>query len=272
MLKKIISGGQTGADQAALDAAIELGMPYGGWVPKGRKTEIGPLPLKYCLQEMNSARYSKRTRQNVIDSEGTVIFSHGKLEGGSKYTRKAAKKHVRPWLAVDFNLLPSFEIIVNLHQWVSENDISILNVAGARAKKDSKIYSAVKFIMTCIILLEGLDSIRLQEQKNEETTKNSSLRVWAKTLDEAANRLISELPMMDRIIISNMEVEDLDPVHLAFAEFVKNRFLFEHTSELLISCQQEAGREDLSPENEVTLIIHRVWEKLRADNELRLMR
>jgi len=82
MLSKIISGGQTGADQAALDAAIALGILHGGWIPKGRLTEAGPLPDKYALTEMPTKDYLARTRQNVLDSDGTVIFSHGDRTGG----------------------------------------------------------------------------------------------------------------------------------------------------------------------------------------------
>jgi len=83
MLEKIISGGQTGADRAALDVALKFNIPYGGWVPKGRIAEDGPLPRKYQLQEMPTPSYPARTEQNVIDSDGTVIFSHGKPAGGT---------------------------------------------------------------------------------------------------------------------------------------------------------------------------------------------
>lgn len=79
MIIKIISGGQTGADQGALDAAIELDIPHGGWVPKGRKTEASPLPAKYRLQEMPTASYKARTERNVVDSDGTAILSRGRL-------------------------------------------------------------------------------------------------------------------------------------------------------------------------------------------------
>lgn len=96
MLSKIISGGQTGADQAALDAAIELGIPQGGWIPKGRLTEAGTLPEKYNLTEMPTKAYLKRTRQNVLDSDGTVIFSHGELKGGSKRTADFATELRKP--------------------------------------------------------------------------------------------------------------------------------------------------------------------------------
>ena len=83
MIEKIISGGQTGADQAALDAAIKYNFPHGGWIPKGRKTEDGRLPDEYKLKEMSTDSYKERTEQNVIDSDGTVIISHGDLTGGS---------------------------------------------------------------------------------------------------------------------------------------------------------------------------------------------
>ena len=87
MVTKIISGGQTGADRAALDVAIKLGILHGGWIPKGRLTENGKLDDKYQLKEMDTANYNQRTEQNVIDSNGTLILSHGKLTGGSDYTQ-----------------------------------------------------------------------------------------------------------------------------------------------------------------------------------------
>lgn len=83
MIKKIISGGQTGADRAALDAAIKLEIPHGGWVPKGRKAEDGVIPEKYQLQEMPTAKYPERTENNVLHSDATLILTHGPLARGS---------------------------------------------------------------------------------------------------------------------------------------------------------------------------------------------
>jgi predicted Rossmann-fold nucleotide-binding protein len=100
MISKLISGGQTGADRAALDVAIDLGIPHGGWLPKGRKTEAGRLPAKYQLNELPTDSYPKRTEQNVIDSDGTLIVSHGPLTGGSDYTRQMAEKHGKPLMHI----------------------------------------------------------------------------------------------------------------------------------------------------------------------------
>ena len=119
MIHKIISGGQTGADQAALDAAIELGIEHGGWVPKGRLTEDGRLPDKYNLTEMPSDRYPERTEQNVIDYHGTVIFSYDDLTRGSSYTQEMAKKHGRPYLHIDLKNTTAFDAAVNINAWLN---------------------------------------------------------------------------------------------------------------------------------------------------------
>jgi predicted Rossmann-fold nucleotide-binding protein len=87
LLSKIISGGHTGADRAALDVAMDLGIPHGGWVPKGRMAEDGTVSEKYELQEMATESYEKRTEQNVLDSDGTLILSHGKLTESQRTSR-----------------------------------------------------------------------------------------------------------------------------------------------------------------------------------------
>ena len=98
VISKTISDGQTGADRAALDVAIKFGIPHGGLIPKGRKTEDGPLPDTYHLQEMPTATYGKRTEQNLIDADGTLIVSHGRLASGSALTPKLDKVHGHPLL------------------------------------------------------------------------------------------------------------------------------------------------------------------------------
>lgn len=142
-IEKIISGGQTGADRAALDFAIENNIPYGGWLPKGRITEDGTLPEKYHLQEMPTEDYSKRTEKNVLDSDATVIISHGFLTGGSALTREYAILHNKHWIHIDMNELSLDEAADAMIAWLSENQIRILNVAGARAGKDPSIYDTV---------------------------------------------------------------------------------------------------------------------------------
>jgi len=141
-IEKIVSGGQTGADRAALDFAIDCQIPYGGWVPKGRKTEDGTLPAKYQLQEMPTPEYSKRTEKNVLDADGTVIVSHGFLTGGSALTREFAIQHNKPWIHIDLKELSLEEASKALAGWLKDNAIRVLNVAGPKAGKDPRIYEA----------------------------------------------------------------------------------------------------------------------------------
>jgi hypothetical protein len=140
MLKKIISGGQTGADVAGLDVAIKHGISHGGAIPKGRLTEEGVLPEKYKLKEMTTKSYPKRTAKNVTDSDGTVIFTHGKLTGGSLLTQKKAFEHGKSMIHLDMNEITVEEASDLLKDFIQENGIEALNVAGSRGSKDPEIY------------------------------------------------------------------------------------------------------------------------------------
>lgn len=141
-IAKIISGGQTGADRAALDFAIKHNIPYSGWIPKGRKTEDGQLPHRYMLQEMPTDAYSQRTEKNILDSDGTVIVSHGLLSGGSALTREFAIQHSKSWIHFDMDELTIDVVAERCLSWLTRNEIKILNVAGPRGSKDPKIYKA----------------------------------------------------------------------------------------------------------------------------------
>ena len=140
MLKKIISGGQTGADVAGLDVAIKHGIPHGGAIPKGKLTEDGVLPEKYDLQEMTTKSYPKRTEKNVVDSDGTAIFTHGKLTGGSLLTQKKAILHDKPIIHLDMEKVTLDEAVDLLRAFIHKNGIEVLNVAGRRESKDPDIY------------------------------------------------------------------------------------------------------------------------------------
>lgn len=152
MLKKIISGGQTGVDRAALDAAIRMGIAHGGWIPKGRLTEDGPLPQTYQLEEMETDSYPARTEKNVVVSDGTLIISRGPLTGGTEYTRKMVLKHGKQMLHIDLALYSNILDAASLvSSWIDMNKVDILNVAGPRASKDPNIYVDALAILTHII-------------------------------------------------------------------------------------------------------------------------
>lgn len=127
--ERIVSGGQTGVDRGALDAAMALGIEHGGWCPRGRLAEDGVIPERYQLQQTRSARYSVRTRQNVVDSSGTLILCRGPLRGGTELTHRLAKRLEKPFLIVDLLQGPDGE---EVWRWLRACDVRILNVAGPR--------------------------------------------------------------------------------------------------------------------------------------------
>lgn len=147
---KIISGGQTGADQAALDAAITLGIPHGGWIPKGRKTEAGPLPSFYQLNEHPSPRYRDRTERNILTADATLICSFGPLSGGSALTQALAIRHDRPFLHINFEQASPQDSVQWVERWLARIHPQILNVAGPRASSDARIYQSVYDLLTAI--------------------------------------------------------------------------------------------------------------------------
>ncbi len=142
---KIISGAQTGADRAALDWAIFHEIPHGGWCPKGRKAEDGPVAAHYALKETPSASYPQRTQWNVRDSDGTVIFTMAtKLSGGSKLTADAAKKLGKPWLHLSAG---DYSPAADLLEFIAAHNIEVLNVAGTRGSKEPEVAKFVKRVL-----------------------------------------------------------------------------------------------------------------------------
>ena len=155
MLEKIISGGQTGADRAGLDVAINAGFPCCGWCPKGRKAEDGEIPAKYPLQETKSSDYRVRTEQNVKDSDGTVIFTFGEVTGGSALTIKFAKKHKKPFLSIDLSNEDIALLSKRVLDWIKQENIRILNLAGSRESKSPGIYVKVCNILATVLSKKG---------------------------------------------------------------------------------------------------------------------
>lgn len=141
-MNKIISGGQTGADRAALDWAIDHGVQHAGWCPAGRKAEDGPLAPRYQLMETESARYRARTVRNVRDSDATLVTNLGLLEGGSLETLRIAERHVKPVRVVQLDHALSQDAIDELHLWLADAQFDTLNVAGPRESKRPGIYRA----------------------------------------------------------------------------------------------------------------------------------
>ena len=137
---RIVSGGQTGVDRGALDAALSLGVPCGGWCPEGRRAEDGVIARRYPLIELRGAGYEERTHRNVEDSDGTLIITFGRASGGTARTIEICEKLGRPHLIVDAATVLLEYAVHEAVGFVREEDIRQLNVAGPRASGEPRGY------------------------------------------------------------------------------------------------------------------------------------
>jgi len=135
--QKIVSGGQTGVDRAALDVALALAIPCGGYCPKGRRAEDGPISTRYPLTETDGPDYPERTARNVREADGTLILTRGAPRGGTALTREIAERHAKPCLVID---LDSAADPRSIGVWLARQGIRTLNIAGPRESTNPGIY------------------------------------------------------------------------------------------------------------------------------------
>ena len=274
MIRKIISGGQTGVDRAALDAAIKLGIAHGGWIPKGRLAEDGSLPMTYNLQETDGSDYAERTAKNIHEADGTLIVSRGALSGGSALTRQLAIQRERPWLHIDLDDHTAFRAAVAISKWLSENRIEVLNVAGPRASKDPQIYAKTRNLLKSVVYLtlvhENLPNGERKLPAGQMQT--NELSALPATIDEAVERLIADMALKDRVTLANMAEVELAGLETTLGGYILNRFdLDGGNTSLLEACRRSAKSAALSPSAAAGLIIREVWRYLRGTHKLRIV-
>lgn len=157
---KIVSGGQTGVDRAALDVAQKLNIPSGGWCPEGRKAEDGRISSTYPLKELHGADYTERTRQNVIDSDGTLIIYFDSLSGGTKKTSFFCRQNKKPYLLIKATELSPFQAVELIRSFINTHSILTLNIAGPRASEEKLAYPYT--LETLTLLITELNAIKFQ--------------------------------------------------------------------------------------------------------------
>ena len=300
-ISKIVSGAQTGADRGGLDAAVHCGLLCGGWVPKGCRAEDGMIPAEYMclgLRETGSKDYAVRTEANVVDSDATVIFTRGKLEGGSLKTAEFARKHSRPLLHVDLAKSKSDpeKAVRAVVRWLRADcpDSCALNVAGQRESKAPGIQRAVMVRMVDIIsTVNGLGHYPLSDDCGPDSgaavpgpvtgvhvSERDTCQGHAvperfrhpKTIDEAVVIVMAALPAETKDEIRKSNDRELFRLacHFSLAMWVRNLLIHRNVNliDLYADFQRgrSAGRWDGKPEpDDISgAICGQVWERLHA--------
>ncbi len=140
LLTKIVSGGQTGVDRGALDAALAVAFPCGGWCPKDRDAEDGPIPDRYPMTLLVGGGYRQRTVKNVLDSDGTAILFNELLTGGTLYTHDVCRRERKPYIVLDATQISESAAAAKIALFIEEHGIQVLNVAGPRLSKWAEGY------------------------------------------------------------------------------------------------------------------------------------
>lgn len=152
LCQRIVSGGQTGVDRAALDFAYRSRIPHGGWCPKGRLAADGPLSFKYQLRETESEGYRQRTKRNVQDSDATIIFNIGEMEGGTLQTARFATALNKPHRIFQLDQSKLEDVALEVVEWLKQGHYTILNIAGPREEKRPGIYALVLSVLDlCVV-------------------------------------------------------------------------------------------------------------------------
>lgn len=148
-IRQLISGGQTGVDRAALDVALELGIRCGGWCPRGRKAEDGPIDHKYPLWQTPSARYAERTEWNVRVGDATLILTIGQPTGGTALTKSLADDFGKPCLVVDLARDDESAVVLD---WLNMYAVKVLNVAGPRESTSPGVYEMASTFLRRVLM------------------------------------------------------------------------------------------------------------------------
>jgi hypothetical protein len=264
MIKKIISGGQTGVDQSALDIAIKWNIPHGGWVPKGRLTEAGRLSQRYNMQEMPTESYAARTEQNVIDSDGTLILSHGPLSNGSRHTKTMAEKHNKPCLHIDLNGTDVINAARHAYNWIINLNIQTLNVAGTRASTDPSIYQTATHVLTNLLIMDLIEM---------KTPWPDQVSFKPGTIEKAVDSLVSGMSLRERCYIANMLESDLVYLDITLGALIRETYgLKSGNSALHNTLKNLLDRNGINDDDVAKVIINELWKKLHETHVLKIVK
>ena len=274
MIEKIISGGRPGAERAALDASIKLGMSYGGWIPKEGSRPGGMDVDWYNLIEMPTTNRTETFKKNIRESDGTLMLSHGTLSSNVKNSTRTIRRYSTPLLHVDLNSTSAFNAASLINDWIIDNDLNILHVTGPSEKEDHKIYPATLDILQAVYFL-NLTETSMNQPIGAQDLLAQPLKTALppKTAAAAVDIIINEMHLKDRTLMANLREEEIAPLQLTLGLYIKKKLdIWSQDTTLYHSCVAAAEKENLDKSNLPMVFIKMMWKKLRDTHRLRVVK
>lgn len=272
MIEKIISCAQSGAARAALDIAIKLGLPYGGWAVQG-----DPAADKYRLEQLSGGAFKTVSEKAVAAARGSLFFHAGRGDRSlhGEFIQKAALRLNKPFLKVDLSRERGFPASQRVAAWIVEQRLTVLHVDGDDNGRSlpSVADDAAQILEASIFLATMQTGVTSPLQSVVQHTRQPRGQAPPTTLETALNHLQASLSLKDKATIANMAAEELISLHFTLGEYINTHFdIFTANTGLLTDCRRRSGRWGLAPEGMAAVIIRALWERLRDTCRIRIIK
>lgn len=262
MILKIVSSGQPGAEQAALEAAARLELPCDG-LAAGWQTDLGVMPTD---------RWAAAVEENAIAADGTLLFSRGKLPDFFIGIRRKLAPANHAWLEIELNQSAGFRAAETISGWVEEEKIRVLHVSGSAGSDSPSLFRSVADILeaTYYLLMMKESPGGFARTSRMRSTERRDLPV---TVDAAVEYLDRHLPLKDRVLIANMTEKELPGLNAALGDYIKETFgLYVGNTHLMTACRFYLRKASISPDEASFGILRALWLKLRQSLRLRVIK
>ena len=274
MLTKIISGSRSGAEQAALDAAVSLDVARGGWIPGHREDGTAGRPAEYNLREMPDADGMQSAARNIRDADGTLIVSKGPLSAILEQIHQTVHRQSKPFHHIDLKRTPAFRAAAAILDWIDQYDLQSLYVTGPEESQAPSIYGHTRKILETLYYLDivkgGMPSGATAKNRKHRLPAESDI---PETIDAAADLIIREMPLRDRVLLSNFTYPELAGLQPTLGLYIRKKLAaWSVSNHLMDACLRESNRLEFSEYSAAAVIIEKIWQKLRKSHKLRVVK
>ena len=256
IIRKIISSGQAGAERAALDVAIKLDIPCGGWIPETRGYPDDVIAERYELQKIPDAGYADLAEKNVLESDAILIISNGKVTGSAEVSRKLALISRRHLLHIDLHMTPALQAVSIISSWLRLNKVEILYVTGPEAMKDPVIYHDTMYLLENALRINGIKHI-VDEFLDDPSAAT-------RTVDNVVHRIMSKISLKQKVGIANLKVREIETLQYALDLYISSR--------REAATVGDAEKTGLFANDAYTVIVKTLWNKLLKTHKLRAIK